>query len=65
MAFTYIDDILFRVRGNNKDRVLVPANSKAFSLADGIELGALVPPGNYPERIGLVARFLDVVLPLR
>ena len=62
MALANIHAVGLSVRCNHKDGILVPANAKAFPLADSIELRALVPANYYPIGVSLVAGFLDVFL---
>ena len=63
MALTHVDAVFRRIRGNHEDRIRVTAHPKAFPLADGIKLRALVPPDNAAEGILLVAGLFDVLFP--
>ena len=63
VAFADIDDVARHIRGNHKDGVLMSSDVEAFPLADRVELRAVMPPDNLPERIVLVPCLLDVLFP--
>ena len=63
VAFSHVDAVGLGVRGNHKHGVRVTADAQALSLANGIELSALMPAHDAAAGVLLVTGFLDVMLP--
>ena len=61
MAFSYIYYILVNIGSDYEYRVLMPSYVQSFALADGVELGPVMFPDYFSERIILVSGLFDVL----
>ena len=62
VTFADVDDVAFDVRADDEDGILVSADVETLALADSVELGSFMPPCYLAVWVGLVTRFLDVML---